>query len=333
MDEPNAEHPYSLLTPDVILNAIDSIGYRSNGRLLALNSYENRVYQVGLEDEPSPLIAKFYRPERWTDAAILEEHEFTRELAEAELPVATPIEKNATETLFYFEGFRFALYPRFGGYAPDLSHKAERMQLGRLIARIHLIGARVKYKHRPTLSQSEFGEQSVSYLLSQEFLPDHLIPAYQSLARDLLAAIAQRFVLAGPYPAIRLHGDCHAGNVLWRDDRAQFVDFDDSRLGPAVQDLWMLLSGDPNERRVQIEDVLSGYMEFNDFDHRQLHLIEALRTLRMMHYAAWLAKRWQDPAFPAAFPWFNTPRYWEDHVLSLREQLGNLQEYTTEMGD
>ena len=322
-------HPFSQLTPDRILDAIESTGRLSNGRLLALNSYENRVYQVGLDDN-SFIIAKFYRPGRWTDAQILEEHAFTQALADQKLPVVTPL-RDGQQSLFEFGGFRFALYPRCGGYAPDLSHTENRLMLGRLLARVHAIGKLQTFESRPRISVQEFGHDAAHYLLTQQFLPLEYETAYAAVTRDLLALIEHRFALAGDYQVIRLHGDLHAGNVLWNDSGPHLVDFDDARLGPAMQDLWMLLPGEPDELRLCLSDILEGYEAFFDFDYRQLHLIEALRSLRIMHYSAWLAKRWEDPAFPASFPWFNTPRYWEEHLLSLKEQMALLQEASSEI--
>jgi len=327
-DQDQDQHPYSRLTPDRILDAVETTQRVTNGRLLALNSYENRVYQVGLEDD-SYVIVKFYRPQRWSDEAILEEHAFTSELSANELPVLTPIEFDNKQTLLEFEGFRFALYERCGGYAPDLNTAEKRITLGRLLARIHARGALSSFKHRPNISIKEFGIDASEFLLAQQFIPFEYEKSYQSLVENLIPLIENRFSLTGEYTEIRLHGDCHAGNVLWTDAGPHFVDFDDARNGPAVQDLWMLLPSEENEQKICIEDLLEGYDEFHTFDHRQLHLIEALRTLRIMHYSAWLAKRWSDPAFPANFPWFNTPRYWEEHILSLKEQMALLQEVST----
>lgn len=315
--------PYYRLDPDTILHAVESLGLICDGRLLALNSYENRVYQIGLEDE-TPVIAKFYRPGRWTDEQILEEHSFALELAGAEIPLIPPLEINSN-TLHEFDGFRFALFTRRGGHAPELDQKETRIWLGRLLGRIHAVGAASDFKTRPVLNIDSFGRKPINTLNNGEWLPPHLETAFSSLADDLLVSIEASFQRAGNFTGIRLHGDCHPGNILWRDGPF-FVDLDDCRSGPAVQDLWMLLSGESHEMAAQMKDVLDGYRQFHHFDMRELQLIEALRTLRMLHHAAWLAKRWQDPAFPIAFPWFGEPRYWEDLILSLREQLGRMQE-------
>ena len=315
---------YSDLTPDTLLDAVEQCGYRSDGRFIALNSYENRVYQVGIEDE-TPVIVKFYRPGRWSDEAIDEEHSFAMELAEQEIPVVAPMLFN-TSTLHTHAGYRFALYPRHGGHWPELNTQDDREWIGRFIARIHAVGATQSFRHRPLLDIDSFGQQSVSFLLENDFIPAHIETAYRTLARDLLQAITDTYNNAGDIQQIRLHGDCHPGNILWTDDGPHFVDLDDCRTGPAIQDIWMLISGERHEMQIQLADIIEGYLQFNTFDHRELLLIEPLRTLRILHYAAWLARRWQDPAFPRAFPWFNTARYWEDHILALREQASLLNE-------
>jgi Ser/Thr protein kinase RdoA (MazF antagonist) len=306
------------------LNAVESVGFRSDGRLLALNSYENRVYQIGLE-EGAPLIAKFYRPKRWTDAAILEDHSFVQELVDHEIPVVPAMLLNG-KTLHTFEGFRFSVFPKHGGRAPELEGRSTLEWMGRFLGRIHAIGSLKPYQERPTLDIKSFGEQPRDYLLSHEFIPADLDTAYRSAVDLALDGVRYCFTRAGEVASLRLHGDCHVGNVLWTDQGPHFVDFDDSRMGPAVQDLWMLLSGDRADMVHQLTDVLVGYEDFCDFNERELHLIEALRTLRLIHYAAWLAHRWDDPAFKQAFPWFNTQRYWQDRILELREQIALMDE-------
>ena len=327
----NNPHPYDALTPDVLLDAVESNGFLCDGSFLALNSYENRVYQVGIEDG-EPLIAKFYRPGRWPVAAIQEEHDFSSELTEHEIPVVCPLANRDGETLFEFAGFRFALFPRQGGYWPELNKHEDRLQFGRLMGRIHAIGANQPFVHRPNISIEDFGAASRDWLLENNFIPEHLLQAYQTLTDELLLQIKQAWQRAGDFQNIRLHGDCHAGNILWTDDGPHFVDLDDCRMGPAVQDLWMLLSGERDEKAIQLEDFLEGYTEFHDFEARELNLIEALRTLRLMHYAAWLGRRWQDPAFPRHFPWFNESRYWEEHILTLREQAAAMNEPPLQWG-
>jgi Ser/Thr protein kinase RdoA (MazF antagonist) len=312
------------LTPERILDAVESTGLRTDGRLLALNSYENRVYQVGMEDGP-PLVAKFYRPGRWSDSAILEEHAFTTELAEREIPVVAPLVPGG-HSLHEFEGFRFALYPRRGGRAPELGDPKVLEWMGRFIGRIHAVGALAPFRHRPALNPETFGVEPREYLLASAFLPADLAEAWTGVSAQALEGVRRCYERAGSVALIRLHGDVHAGNVLWTDDGPHFVDFDDARTGPAVQDLWMLLSGNREDMSRQLGDVLAGYEDFRDFDSRELHLVEALRTLRLLHYSAWLARRWDDPAFPAAFPWFNTQRYWQDRILELREQIALMDE-------
>ena len=321
-------HPYEALSPDLVLDAVESCGYLSDARVLALNSYENRVYQVGIEDA-SPLIAKFYRPQRWSDAQILEEHTFTQALHELEISVVPPIADADGNTLrtFAHQGnpFRFALYPRQGGHAPNLDDYDQLLSLGRVLGRIHALGRARPFIERPSLDVQSFARDSYSFLLENDFIPPSLRESYRSLGADLIRRLEDRFAQTHFTP-IRLHGDCHPGNILWRDDAPHFVDFDDARNGPAVQDLWMLLSGEREQQSLQLAEILDGYREFCDFDLAELNLIEALRTLRIMHYSAWLARRWDDPAFPRHFPWFNTERYWGEHILELREQLAALYE-------
>lgn len=324
MTENSSLHNYSQLGPDTIVNAVESLNYISDRRVLALNSYENRVYQVGIEDE-LPIIAKFYRPARWTDEMIKEEHQFTLELAEADLPVVAPLVID-NETIFNFEGYRFSLYPRFGGYSPELDNSDHLLQLGRILAQLHNVGETKPFSYRPAISIEDFAIKPVQYILQNNFIPMDLETAYKTLTDDLLIRINDCFEQAGEYKNLRLHGDCHQGNILTRDDNFYIVDFDDSRTGPAVQDIWMFLSGDRQYMTARLNDFLDGYTEFREFSALELHLVEALRTLRLIHYAAWLAQRWQDPAFPIAFPFFNTQRYWEEHILFLREQLSLMEE-------
>ncbi len=315
---------YRALDPDMVLNAVETTGIRCNGRLFALNSYENRVYQLGIDDAPS-VIAKFYRPQRWSDDAILEEHAFSRELADAEIPAIAPMEIGGA-TLLHFKTFRFCLYPSVGGRAPELDNKEHITQLGRLLGRIHARGRTAHFRQRAILSVERFGDSAVKFLVEGEHLPPELHPAYSTVAQQLLEEVHREFDKFTDLGFLRLHGDCHAGNILWRDDVASIVDFDDSITGPAIQDLWMFLSGDREFMTARLTDLLAGYREFSDFDSRELHLIEALRSLRILHYAAWLAKRYAEPAFQTAFPWFNDARYWDQHILTLREQLSVMQE-------
>jgi len=310
-------HPYSRLTPDLVLDAVAAANLRPDGRLLSLNSYENRVYQVWLEDNTA-VVAKFYRPGRWSDAQIDEEHAFAHELAEREIPVVAP-----THSL-RFQDFRIAIYPRRGGRTPELDDASTLEWIGRFIGRIHAVGATRKFKHREALTPQTFGHDARAFLLASNFIPDDLLDAWKAVTEQALAGVDRCFRFG--YKAIRLHGDCHPGNILWTDEGPHFVDLDDARMGPRMQDLWMLLSGDRESMNRQLHDVLAGYEEFAEFERSELGLLEALRTLRLIHYSAWIARRWDDAAFPAAFPWFNTQRYWQDRILELREQISLMEE-------
>ena len=326
---PATPHPFQTLTPSFIMDAVESQGFRCDCRTSALNSYENRVYQVGVE-EGKPLIAKFYRPGRWSDQQIVEEHQFCLELAENELPVVAPWRNESGESLFHYRGFRFALYPRQGGHAPEFDNDENLLILGRMLGRIHSIGALRPFLHRPTLDSVSFGHQSVA-LIAERFIPDDYRASYEAVTGQLLEAIDAIIAAQPQLCYIRAHGDCHAGNILWRDGAPHFVDFDDARMAPAVQDLWMMLSGERPRQLAQLAQLVKGYSEFYDFRPSELRLIEALRALRMLHYSAWLASRWEDPTFPITFPWFNTVRYWGEHILQLREQLSALEEPPLEL--
>ena len=319
-------HYFKELTPDFILSAVGSFGLEPDGHLMALNSYENRVYQVGIETE-APIVVKFYRPKRWSRAAILEEHQYCFELSSAELPVVAPLLNEHGESLILVDKFQLAVYQRKGGRAPELSSENNLKTIGRFLARIHTIGSRIDFSHRPSISSLKTLESDIA-LIKTEFIPTDLRAAYNELGSAIKDLIGKDLEKVSVLKEIRAHGDCHAGNVLWRDDVPNFVDFDDSRMALAVQDLWMLLSGDELEQRTQLGAILEGYQDYADFDYRELSMIPALRTLRMIGYSAWLARRWGDPAFPLAFPWFNSQKYWENHILELREQLFELRERT-----
>ena len=313
--------PYANLSPEVILEAMESVGFEPNGGLLALNSYENRVYQVELEDG-SFVVTKFYRPKRWTSEAIREEHGFTFELEEAEISVVAPLRIDG-ESLFVYQDFQFSVYPRQGGHPPNLENESDLEVLARTIGRLHAAGANSTFKHRPTLSAARLGHDSRTFLLENQFVPLDIEEAYTTLTQHLLQRIDP---IMAELPTIRIHGDCHMGNVLWRTDTPHFVDFDDCVMGPPIQDLWMLLSGERADQTLQLSLILDAYTTFYDFEPRTLGAIESLRTLRIMHHAAWIARRWEDPAFPMAFPWFESPRFWSDHLLELREQMALLDE-------
>jgi Ser/Thr protein kinase RdoA (MazF antagonist) len=316
---PNDSTPYANLDPALILNAIESIGFFCSGSLLALNSYENRVYQIGIEDAP-PMIAKFYRPQRWSNEAIGEEHQFSQELVEHEIPVVAPWMSNTQQTLYEYQGYRFSLFPRWGGRALELDSLDQLEWMGRFIGRLHAVGACKPFHHRPLLDVQTHGYNPYHFLLEHDFIPGYLKDNYCRIVKLALEKIELCFQQAGTLNSIRLHGDIHPGNVLWSEAGPHIVDLDDCLMGPAMQDIWMLLSGDESQIRLQLEYILSGYREFYDFNPRELHLIEAMRTLRMLHYSAWLAKRWEDPAFPPSFPWFNTPNYWQEQLLNLEAQ-------------
>ena len=317
------ETPYSRLTPDAVIAAVEEADFRPDGRVLALNSYENRVYQVGIEDA-TPIVVKFYRPKRWTRAAILEEHAFALELAAAEIPVVAPLVIRG-ETLLVHAGYPFASYPRRGGRWPDLDTHDDRLWMGRFLGRLHRIGGARRFAERATLDAEGIAVRAAESVLGGEWLPDYQVEQYRAVAEELIGHIARAFAAAAPR-LIRIHGDCHRGNILWTDGGPHFVDLDDCATGPAVQDLWMLLAGSREEMRSQLVDILEGYEQFQPFDRVEVALIEPLRALRMIHYAAWLARRWHDPAFPKAFPWFAAPRYWEEHVRQLTEQLEALDQ-------
>jgi len=280
-------------------------------------------------DEGPPLVAKFYRPARWSDAQIREEHAFTLELAGREIPVVAPLAIEG-RTLHASGGFRFTVFPRRGGRTPELDDPKTLEWIGRFIGRIHAVGAVTAFRERPALDIESHGTEPHAWLLASGLIPADVLEAWEAAAALALEGVRRCFERAGVVKPIRLHGDCHAGNVLWTEDGEMrgphFVDFDDSRMGPAVQDLWMLLSGNRAAMTRQLSVVLAGYEDFHEFDTRELALVEALRTLRLLHYSAWIARRWDDPAFPAAFPWFGTQRYWQDRILELREQIAAMDE-------
>ncbi len=318
------QRPYQNLLPDLVLDCVEQCGYVTDGRLLELNSYENRVWQVGIEDA-EPLVVKFYRAGRWSDAAIVEEHDYSIELAAAGIPVVAPLAVEG-QTLLHRNGQRLALFPRRGGHAPELGDKSVLTHLGRVLGQWHNIGAITAFHHRGSIDVQSYGHAAIKVLQDDAWVPPHLQENFAAITSELVQLIESVWRRAGSPVSIRLHADCHPGNILWREQRVHFVDLDDSRMGPSIQDLWMLLSGEREEMQQQLHWILEGYTMFRDFDAAELNLLEPLRSLRMLHFHAWLAQRWEDPAFPRAFPWFDQPRHWEELLNQLREQIWLLQE-------
>lgn len=316
-----ANFDFSLLTPDLIIDGIESAGFEVASGLLALNSYENRVYQFN-DFENQRFVTKFYRPQRWHKATIIEEHQFALELAEHELPVVAPLIMDQ-QTLFEHAGYYFAVFPCRGGRIFEVDNLEQLEWMGRFLGRIHAISASKKFQHRITLSTDIMLTQAHNIIVDSGFVPSHLQQAFFTILEQVIAIAASQYQVD---KQIRLHGDCHAGNILWTDAGPHFVDLDDCLMGPAIQDVWMMLSGDRQQQLLQLDTLLSGYEEFYSFEAKQLNLIEPLRTMRMVNYIAWLCKRWQDPAFPHNFPWFNTEKYWEQQILILKEQHAALQE-------
>ena len=335
---------YSQLDPQQVLDALDAVGLRGDGRVLQLNSYENRVFQVFLEephDGHSAVVAKFYRPGRWSDAQILEEHSFALELAAAEVPVVPPLVLpmaavgvqllGRPPTLACGFGHRYGVSARCAGREPELEDPAALRQLGRFIGRLHAVGRQRPFEHRHHLNPRADGERALKLLLDGGFVPDTERPAWKQACEQALAAVNAAFDAAQPLATLRLHGDCHLGNVLWRDGAPHVVDLDDAMQGPAVQDLWMLVSGDHTTMAQQLNTLLEGYEQFCAFDDRERALIEPLRTLRMLRHSAWLAERWGDPTFPRNFPFFGTAAYWNQQTTQFREQIEAIAE-TAHMG-
>jgi Ser/Thr protein kinase RdoA (MazF antagonist) len=320
----SAPAPFDALDPGAVLSAAESIGLEPSGRLFALNSYENRVYQLG--DEQGALwVLKFYRPARWSDAQIAEEHSFTFELAAAELPVAAPLRRDG-ESLFVHRRLRFAAFPYLAGRAPELDDRATLSLLGRTLARIHSVGATARFAHRPVLTIERLGEGARKLVNDSGFVPEALAGQYARVSEQVIGRVRQAFDAFGPLPRVRIHGDCHAGNILWRENGPLFVDLDDCMSGPRIQDLWMFLSGDAASQQSSWTALMEGYELFGEIDYAELTLVESLRSLRMLHHAGWIAHRWHDPAFPRAFPWFADARFWERHISDLLEQLAAMDD-------
>ncbi|MER2491647.1 serine/threonine protein kinase [Catenovulum sediminis] len=313
---------FSSLTPDLILDAIESLGIYPESGLIALNSYENRVYQF-IADDKKRYVVKFYRPNRWSSAQIEEEHEFAAQLAAEEIPLIAPMALQG-KTLHQYQGYYFTLYPSVGGRSFENDNLDHLEWMGRFIGRIHLVGQKQQFKVRPNLSTDEYLKQAKHNILASNMLPTHLETAFLAILEPLCKTAEQQFNQQ-KYNAFRLHGDCHAGNILWRDGPF-FVDLDDARNGPAIQDIWMMLSGNRDQQMLQLDTILAGYEEFCAFNAAELKLIEPLRAMRMVHYMGWIAKRWCDPAFQHSFAWFAEEKYWEQQILSFKEQLAQLNE-------
>ncbi len=329
------QHPYENLTPERVLDALASVGLHGDGRLMALSSYENRVYQVGLEEgqgqaPDATVVIKFYRPGRWSDAQIEEEHAFATELAAAEVPMIAPLRLGG-RTLAHHEGFAFSVSPWRGGRRPELEDPDVLEWIGRFLARIHQVGRLRPFVHRPALDLASFGRASQFMLLEGDHLPLDVASSWRAASDEALQVAGELWRQAGALQELRLHGDCHPGNILWTPMGSvaagpHFVDLDDARTGPAIQDLWMLLAGERAQRQRQLGALLDGYEQMGEFDRRELPLVEVLRTLRLIHYSAWLAQRWSDPIFPINFPWFGSRDYWQGQVDLLIEQTEAMQE-------
>ena len=321
-------HPFEQLSPDWVMSAVEQLGYTCSGHVMALGSYENRVYQVGLInqvgllDQDTPIIIKFYRPDRWSEAQIQEEHDFSFEAADHDILVVTPIKNDAGQSVFKYQGFMLAVFPRKGGHSPELDYQDNLSIMGRTLARLHNIGASKQFEHRPHLNAQTFGHDIVNYV-AEHHIPFEHKSSYLAVTEQILGMAEQQLSNA---QNIRVHGDLHVGNILLRDDLAHLVDFDDSRMAPAIQDIWMLLSGNSDEQQAQLQKIIAAYNEFRDFPHHELHMIESLRSLRMIHHTGWIARRWNDPAFPVAFPWFEDFNYWTHHIQDLQTQLNALQQ-------
>jgi Ser/Thr protein kinase RdoA (MazF antagonist) len=334
----DAPQVYDDLTPTGVLDALDSVGLRGDGRILQLNSYENRVFQVFLEDR-SAVVAKFYRPGRWSDEQILEEHSFSAELVEAEVPVVAPLILTSDDgaeligtpatlarTSAAQGSYRFAVTPRRAGRAPELDDAVTLQWIGRFIGRLHSVGAKKPFRFRHQLTVASMGVAARDWLLANDIIPLDAESTWRSACDAALLAATEAFDEVGDVARLRLHGDCHPGNLLWTEAGPHFVDLDDACTGPAIQDLWMLLSGDADAMRGQLRELLAGYCDFMPFNSAERRLIEPLRTLRMIHHSAWIARRWNDPAFPIAFPWFEGAAYWQQQAQQLREQLDAMRE-------
>lgn len=309
------------LTPDRVLTAVESAGFEPTGHCSPLTCLENRVYDVRLEGGQH-VIAKFYRPNRWTRAGILEEHRFLADLQEAEIPVCAPLAFPDGDTLHSVESIHYALWPRVGGRAPDEFDDEQLEMLGRLLARIHNVGAAADAPNRLRLEPNTSALEPLAFLEKEGFLPETVRRRYRAVVETVAGIYAER---SEGVPVHRIHGDCHAGNLLRGDDGWCFLDFDDFVVGPAVHDVWMMLPGRDSEGSRQRSLLIEAYEQFRPFDRRWLGLVEPLRAFRFIFYAAWIAKRWRDRAFPSAFPHFGTAEYWENETRDLEELVRRLE--------
>lgn len=315
-----SEFHFAQLTPDLILDAIESTGLYVESGLLPLNSYENRVYQF-LASDNQRFVVKFYRPERWSREQLVEEHQFSQELVDDEIPVVAPLRINDS-TLHLYQGFHFAIFPSVGGRQFEVDNLQQLEWMGRYLGRIHQVAKQSEFKYRPTMTVEDYLLRPKQRILSSDFIPLHMQSPFSAVLDQVIDECTKQYKVESVQ---RLHGDCHAGNILWNQGPS-FVDLDDCRTGPAIQDIWMMLSGDEGQQNEQLNTLLNGYEEFSEISDCEFALIEPLRAMRMVHYMGWLTARWSDPAFPRNFPWFTSDKYWEQQTLALKEQLSDLQQ-------
>ncbi|WP_191600531.1 serine/threonine protein kinase [Marinomonas algicola] len=311
--------PFENLTPDFILDAVESTGLWSDARIYPLNSYENRVYQVGIE-EGSPLIAKFYRPNRWNEPQLLEEHTILKALIESHVSVVAPIEFSG-RTLLDYKGFHFCLYNKIQGQSPDADNMDHLFRTGELIGQMHKGMSTLTLEHRKRLMPLDIIKASAEKILHSTLIPSSLKPKYQSLVDEIYLKSEQVIHKNWPDDVQIIHGDCHRSNLLLTEDQLYLLDFDDCTTGPQIQDIWLHLSGDIEQQKQQLSELIEGYECFHEFDRTQLRLIDPLKSMRLIQYSAWLLDRWTDPAFPKAFPWFASEDYWLGHMAQLKEGL------------
>ena len=319
------------LTPERILDAVEEFGVRATGRVLQLNSMENRVYEVEIEVEDDQVetrhdrfrVAKFYRPQRWSKEQILDEHAFLLDLVERDIPVIAPIQNENGDTLKTIADIHCALFPKSGGRIPQEFTDEELERMGRLIARLHFVGAARPATARIQLSPQTYGIENLEKIISLGFLPNEYFNTYSNLVKTLSQTISPWF---DGIEMLRIHGDLHLANILWDDAGPKLVDFDDMLVGPPIQDLWLIVPGRDEESRRQFRVMINAYQELRAFDRKSLRLVEPLRALRMIHFSAWIAKRWEDPAFKRIFPGFGSNAYWSEQIGDLQDQLSVIRE-------